>query len=109
MVRLQQSEVDKRGEPKGPYRSFFLMMGRMKASTTDNTETHKQVCAKSWPHSQQQQQQQVTVGIGVNVVGGVTVGVLTVVKHLAPQRQRLLKVVAIFKQCHPDRNTGFEL
>ena len=56
--RLQQSEIDKRGELKGPYRSFFLMMGRMKASTTDNAETHIQVCAESWPHSQQQQQQQ---------------------------------------------------
>ena len=42
--RLQQSEIDKRGELKGPYRSFFLMMGRMKASTTDNAETHTGVC-----------------------------------------------------------------
>jgi hypothetical protein len=34
------------------------MMGSMKASTTDNAETHTQVCAKSWPQPQQQQQQQ---------------------------------------------------
>ena len=85
----------------GPYRSFFLTMDCMKASTMDDADTHRCVLSRGHTLSSSSDGGYRRRRCGWCDSGRTYGG-------RAPQRQRLLKVAAIFKQWYPDRNTRFE-